>query len=593
MFRIRRVFDDVMAADREAMRKVQRILAEQFPGLAPREVEELPRRLRDPVAHGFRAVLLVAESGPGRVRGFALMSHAPDLGFCYLDFISAAPGRTGGGIGGALYQRVREEAVHLAPVGLFFECLPDDPEVCRDGELLAANRARLRFYERFGARPIAGTAYDTPVSAADTCPPLLVFDDLGRGRPLRRAEARDIIRAILERKYAGVCDREYVERVVASIKDDPVRLRPSRYSRARSGPPPVAAEIPEDERIALVINDRHEVHHVHEAGYVESPVRIRSILEGLAASPAFLRVPARHFGRRYLTTVHDEGLVGYLERVTEKLGEGESVYPYVFPIRNRTRPPRELPLRAGYFSIDTFTPISRGAIAAARAAVDCALTAAQEIARGRRLAYALVRPPGHHAERGAFGGFCYYNNVAIAAAYLLQQGRVAILDLDFHHGNGAQEIFYRSRDVLTVSLHGHPSFAYPYFSGFAGERGEGEGEGFNLNLPLPEGTDGERYRRALRRALAAIAEFAPVVLVVALGLDTARRDPTGSFVLGAADFRENGRMVGALRLPTLVVQEGGYRTRTLGVNARAFFEGLWGAHMGRAGGSSSGAPGRR
>ncbi|MFU8768746.1 MAG: GNAT family N-acetyltransferase, partial [Desulfotignum sp.] len=193
---------------------------------------------------------------------------------------------------------------------------------------------------------------------------------------------------------------------------------------------------------------------------------------------------------------------------------------------------------------------------------------------GRRIAYALVRPPGHHAERRAFGGFCYFNNAAVAARYLREQGRVAILDIDYHHGNGQQDIFYHRSDILTVSIHGHPEFAYPYFTGFDDETGTGEGEEFNLNLPLAETVDGKTFRAALIRALAKVAEFGPDFLVVCLGLDTARNDPTGTWSLTPRDFFKNGQMIGATGLPLLVVQEGGYKTRNLGVNARHFFEGL-------------------
>lgn len=190
------------------------------------------------------------------------------------------------------------------------------------------------------------------------------------------------------------------------------------------------------------------------------------------------------------------------------------------------------------------------------------------------MAYALLRPPGHHAEHQAFGGFCYFNNNAIAAQYLSQYGRVAILDIDYHHGNGQQDIFYRRADVLTVSIHGHPKFAYPYFSGFEDEKGEGEGEGFNWNLPLPEAVDGPQYAPALEKALLRIEAFKPQFLIVALGLDTAKGDPTGTWSLRQKDFETNGRMIGELNLPTLVVQEGGYRNRTLGPNAMGFFKGL-------------------
>jgi acetoin utilization deacetylase AcuC-like enzyme len=207
--------------------------------------------------------------------------------------------------------------------------------------------------------------------------------------------------------------------------------------------------------------------------------------------------------------------------------------------------------------------------------VDCALTAAQKLLEAYPLAYALVRPPGHHAEVRSFGGFCYLGTAAIAAHYLSAAGRVAILDIDYHHGNGQQSIFWTRSDVLTVSIHGNPAFAYPYFTGFEDERGADGGDGFNVNIALPEKVDGDVYRRALQRALEEVRRFAPEYLVVALGLDTARGDPTGSWSLAAEDFARNGQLIGALGVPTLVVQEGGYRTRTIGVNARHFFSGLW------------------
>jgi acetoin utilization deacetylase AcuC-like enzyme len=219
--------------------------------------------------------------------------------------------------------------------------------------------------------------------------------------------------------------------------------------------------------------------------------------------------------------------------------------------------------------------LNRNAYLAARGAVDCAVTGADAVLGERHFAYALVRPPGHHAERRAFGGFCYFNSTAVAAHHLSYYGSVAILDVDFHHGNGTHDIFYRRADVLTVSIHGDPHFAYPHFAGFADETGAGDGEGYNLNLPLPETCTVERYHKTLVRALRRVREFRPHYLVLALGLDTAKADPTGTWGLRSADFRANGELIGALDVPTLIVQEGGYRTRTLGVNARAFFEGLW------------------
>ncbi len=569
MFRIRPIHDDIHPHNRVALREAEAILSVQFPGLSENQVLGVRAELLNPFAKRFKTILYVAENARGRVQGCAVLMHDPIADFCFLDYIASASGLTSRGIGGALYQRVREEATALDALGLFFECAPDEEGSTSSADLLRQNRARLRFYEQYGARPIAATDYERPLRPGGLDMPHLVYDDLDEGRPLRRQTARRVIRAILERKYADLCPPEYVEAVVKSVRDDPVTIRAPRYvakthTPVRSTSPP----------IALVVNERHQIHRVRDRGYVEAPVRIQVILRDLEPTDYFTRVAAKDYGERYITAVHDAAFVRYLGKVCVGIANDKSIYPYVFPIRNAARPPKDLALQAGYYCIDTFTPLNESAYLAAREAVDCALTAADQIVRGAPFAYALVRPPGHHAERRAFGGFCYFNNTAIAAHRLSALGRVAILDVDYHHGNGQQDIFYKRRDVLTVSIHGHPSFAYPYFSGHETECGEDDGAGFNLNLPLPQQRSGAQYREALKKALKRIADFNPDFLVVALGLDTARGDPTGSWSLNAEDFEHNGRMIAELARPTLVVQEGGYRTRTLGVNARRFFGGL-------------------
>ena len=572
MLRIRRIYDNVLPLNKSTIAQVQEILRSQFSAADPKEFESIAEKLRNPFKQRFRSILFVAENIKGKVRGFGMLLHEPEIRFTYLDWIATASNRAGGGIGGALYDRIRQESLALKVDGLFFECLPDDAADCPDAAERRQNQARLRFYERYGARPIIDTDYELPVKPEDTCIPHLVFDDLGSEKPLRKKFAAQVVRAILERKYAALCPADYVERVVTSFRDDPVHIRPLRYVK----PEAVirAVESRSAEQIALIVNDRHDIHHVNERGYVEAPVRVSRILKVLEPSGLFACIKPRPFADKHLTAVHDADFVGYLKRACAEVPPGKSLYPYVFPIRNKTRPPKEPSVLSGYYCIDTFTPINANAYLAARRSVDCALTAAREVLDGRRIAYALIRPPGHHAERRSFGGFCYFNNNAVAAQYLCAHGKVAILDVDYHHGNGGQDIFYRRSDVLTVSIHGHPSFAYPYFSGFEEERGEGEGEGFNLNIALPESVDGEQYRKALAKALRRIEEFSPQFVVIGLGLDPAKGDPTGTWSLTVRDFLVNGQMIGELGLPMVVIQEGGYRTQTLGKNALAFFRGL-------------------
>jgi acetoin utilization deacetylase AcuC-like enzyme len=573
MFRIRRIYDDTLQRDKEILTRVRDILKEQFPLISDKDAGLLSSQLKNPMKHRFRSILFVAEDQAGSLRGFAVLMHAPDHNFGYLDFISTTGKRTGGGIGGALYQRVRDEAISLNMEGVFFECLPDDEKICKDKKIIPQNRARFKFYERFGARPIIGTAYETPLKPDDDCPPYLVLDPLDRKLNLSRDKSRLIVRAILERRYGHKCPPGYIDMVVKSFQDDPVRLRALRYTGNESEET-LARPVYVDRVIALCVNDRHDIHHVHERGYVQAPVRIASILKELDKTGLFEKKGVVRHSKKHILAVHDKKLVGYLKNVCAGLKPGKSVYPYVFPVRNAARPPKELPVRAGYFCIDTFTPINSNAYLAARRAVDAALTAADCILRGHRLAYALVRPPGHHAERMVFGGFCYFNSTAIAANYLSRYGKVAVIDVDYHHGNGTQDIFYERCDVLTISLHGRPRFTYPYFSGYSQERGAGAGLGCNVNYPLPQEMDGPKYLAVLERAVGRIRRFKPAFLVVALGLDPAKGDPTGSWSLKARDFQQNGSMLASLDLPTLVVQEGGYRVRSLGINARRFFEGL-------------------
>ncbi len=577
MLRIRKLTDTHSPANRVTLQEAKEIVRAQFPGILPEDVARLTDEIDNPMRYDLVSELLVAEDDDSTIRAIALLRYAPDLEFALLDLLSTARGSSGGGLGAAMYERVREESIALGAKGLYYECLPDDPALSPNAKTRAHNRARLKFYERFGARVILGTAYETPSTPGTTDSPYLVFDGLDRFRLPSARKLRPIVRALLERKYGESCPPDYIDKVERSIDDRTLRLRLARPAAAAPGREAApgrgaAAKVP------LIVNDRHDIHHVRDRGYVEAPIRISAILGELERSGLFRQIAPRHYANRFIHEVHDRALVDFIERACAEAPLRKSIYPYVFPIRNPNRLPVERSVLAGYWCIDTFTPLNRNAYPAARRAVDCTLTAAELVINGAPIAYALVRPPGHHAERRSFGGFCYFNNAAIAAQFLSRHGRVAVLDIDYHHGNGTQDIFFERADVLTVSVHGHPRFAYPYFTGFRDEIGRGAGTGFNLNLPLPEKITPEQHREAVATALKRIARHAPAFLVLALGLDTAAGDATGSWSNRTADFHALGRQIAAAGLPTVVVQEGGYRIRTLGANVRNFFAGLAEAH---------------
>ena len=222
------------------------------------------------------------------------------------------------------------------------------------------------------------------------------------------------------------------------------------------------------------------------------------------------------------------------------------------------------------------SPLTAGTWAAARCGANCALAAARAVAGGARSAFALTRPPGHHAGPDFFGGYCFLNNAAIAAQSLRDAGveRVAVLDIDFHHGNGTQAIFYDRADVFFASVHGDPRTEYPFYLGHADERGEGAGAGCNLNLPLPRGTGFAAWRDALVAALKDIAAFKAGALVVSLGLDTFEGDPVAGFGLHSPDYLRIGEDLAAANLPTVFVFEGGYAVAEVGVNAVNVLEGF-------------------
>jgi len=319
--------------------------------------------------------------------------------------------------------------------------------------------------------------------------------------------------------------------------------------------------------------------------------RAERIRRTLVADGGFtLREPTEH-GEAPITAVHDPGLLAFLRDAWAEARRVGFPHAGLAPETIRSlfategmsagvlREPPHIYGRAGHRALDTSTYIVAGTYDAARAAVDVALTAVDLVLDGgEAAAYGLCRPPGHHASRSLYGGYCFLNNAAIAAHHLVTAtgGKVAVLDVDYHHGNGSQQIFYDRDDVLYVSLHGDPARAYPYSVGFADEIGTGRGRGCNLNIPLPEATGDDDYLDALGRALDRIAGFDPEAVVVSLGLDTFVTDPICDLALTADGFERCGAAVAGLGRPTVVVQEGGYDVDALGENVRRWLSGLEG-----------------
>ncbi|MEL6478493.1 MAG: histone deacetylase family protein [Pseudomonadota bacterium] len=313
----------------------------------------------------------------------------------------------------------------------------------------------------------------------------------------------------------------------------------------------------------------------------ECPERIAHILARLDERKIGQVIGPDSFGLTPVLAVHDPDYVGFLstcwEEWTSAGYKGEAIAT-CWPSRRMTRlkPPREIDGRIGYYCLASETSISEGTWEAAQAAADVALTGAALLGAGERAAFALCRPPGHHAAQDMFGGYCFLNNAAIAAQSLIAAGatRIAVLDVDFHHGNGTQSIFYDRPDVLFLSLHGDPDDAFPHFLGGADETGAGEGEGANVNYPMPPETGYPAWSEAFDDACTRIVAFGAEALVVSLGVDTFKRDPISFFRLESADFTDYGRKLARLGLPTLFVMEGGYAVAEIGVNTVNVLEGF-------------------
>ena len=305
--------------------------------------------------------------------------------------------------------------------------------------------------------------------------------------------------------------------------------------------------------------------------YLENPDRMDRILNSLKDTDWAEILEPTDFGLEPIFEVHDREYMDFLasswtEWLDSNPKDPSVLLPATFALRRHPQKPASLLGRAGYYLMDLSACIVDGTYEAALASANCALSAAQEVANGSRSAFALCRPPGHHAGKDYGGGYCFINNAAVAANRLSSKGKVALLDIDYHCGNGTQDIFYDRDDVLTISIHADPNFEYPHFAGFANETGSGKGLGFHRNFPLEKGTDDAQYLATLEDAFSLIRQFDPKYLVLSAGMDIYADDPLGTIKVTTDGIGKIAKRMSALDLPTVISMEGGYANEALGKN---------------------------
>ena len=304
----------------------------------------------------------------------------------------------------------------------------------------------------------------------------------------------------------------------------------------------------------------------------ERPERMEYILHEINSRKLGEVLKPQEIDLKIVKKVHDSNYVEFLEQAwiewKNEGYQGEAI-PTVWPSRsmNSKQIPNHIEGKLGYYCLANETSISQGSIDGAYEAVKVVLTAT-DMLKDEKSLFALCRPPGHHASKDQYGGYCFFNNIAIAAEKLIQEGakKIFIIDIDFHHGNGTQEIFYKRSDVYFASLHGDPMDAFPHFLGHADEKGIGDGYGYNINYHMPKNTTYDDWKKNLNKVISEVRIFNPDFLLISLGVDTFQNDPISFFNLKSNDFFDVGRIISSLNLPTLFVMEGGYAINEIGVN---------------------------
>lgn len=336
-------------------------------------------------------------------------------------------------------------------------------------------------------------------------------------------------------------------------------------------------------RMQIFHSDNHRKHDFglpdsrpanYDSNY-ENLGRVDSILQALKTEPWAEFLPPQDFGLEPILQVHTPRYLDFLNGAyqswkCQSQQPGMAFVPYKPGFDPQTVRFEQIPDQDGFFMTDMYVPFNEHTFSAAISSAQCGLSAAQNIVTHKGTSFGLCRPPGHHSGAEVCGGFCYLNNAAIAAQWLSHLGKVALLDIDYHAGNGTQSIFYERPDVFTISLHADPAWEYPSYSGYTDETGTGAGEGFHRNFPLPHRTGDQLYLQTLEQAISLIQDYSPAFLVVSAGFDTFLGDPLGDFEITRNGFAEIGQRISNLQLPSAILLEGGYKTDELGYNVASF-----------------------
>jgi len=310
------------------MEQIKKIIQDQFPDIRREKIDEISLQMVNPVKTKYHTAIVLTDDFRGNIRGFAILMYMSDLKFCFLDFLAVTPDKPTSGVGGSIYERIREEASSLGTIGIFFECLPDDPALCRDRSFNKQNMKRLAFYERYGAYPIINTSYEKPAKEEDDCAPYPAYDDLGSQRPLKAGELRKIYKAILKRKYSDYCPSDYINMVVNSVKEDPVKVRTPLYVKIQV----VESRLIKNSniKIQLFVNGKHQIHLVREIGYVESPVRVKTIFREISKLGIISEGKVKEYPDRFIYEIHDPDYVKYFKTVCTGLEPGKSVLRRIY-----------------------------------------------------------------------------------------------------------------------------------------------------------------------------------------------------------------------------------------------------------------------